>query len=146
MGIQFGDPSVPRYVTSATFHIGLMLGLFATVGTAFLVDKLGNFMFRRGYAKPFYVLGRRMHHVWIYILLPSCYLVFSYFLITGNIHPIWNMLWYRLALLLPVAGCCLAVDFIGDSRKASSTGLLRHEWIYTLIPAYILAFVVNVFI
>lgn len=146
MGIQFGDPSVPRYVTSTTFHFGLLLGLFAAIGAAFAVDKLGDFMFRKGYAKPFFVLGRRVHHVWISALLPFCYLAFSYFIITGNIHPILDLFWYRLALILPVVGFCLAVDFIGDSRKESSTGMLRHEWIYALIPAYILTFVVNVFI
>jgi hypothetical protein len=146
MGIQFGDPSVSRYVTSTTFHIGIAMGLVVAITTALAIDKLGSSMFRRGYAKPFFVLGRRVHHLWISILLPFCYLAFSYFIITGYVHPIWNLFWYRLALILPVVGLCFAVDFIGDSRKASSTGIFRHEWIYALIPAYIFAFVVNVFV
>ena len=146
MGIQFGDPSVPRYVTSATFHFGLLMGMLAALCASLALDKLGNFMFRRGYAKPFFVFGRRMHHVWIYALVPFCYLVVSYFMITGNVQLIWNLIWYRLALILPVVGFCVAVDFIGDSWKASSTGILRHEWVYALIPAYIFMFVVNVFV
>jgi ABC-type dipeptide/oligopeptide/nickel transport system permease component len=146
MGIQFRDPSVPWYASNATFHYGLVLGLFAAIGATFAVDKLGNFMYRRGYAKPFFVFGKRLHHVWIYALVPFCYVVFSYLVITGYIHPIWNFFWYRLALLLPVVGLCLTVDFIGDSWKESSTGIIRHEWVYALIPAYILAFVVNLYI
>lgn len=146
MGIQFGSPSVSRYVTSATFHIDLLIGLFVAVGTAFVVDKLGSFMFRKGYAKPFFVLGRRVHHVWISILLPFFYLTFCYFIFTGNIHPIWDMFWYRLAFILPLVGFCLAVDFIGDSWKGSSTGILRQEWVYALIPVYIFTFVFNVFV
>jgi hypothetical protein len=122
------------------------MGLLATIGAALALDKLGNFMFRKGYAKPFFVLGRRVHHVWIYALVPFCYMVVSYFMITGNIQLIWNLIWYRLALILPVVGFCVAVDFIGDSWKASSTGILRHEWVYALIPAYIFTFVVNVFV
>lgn len=113
---------------------------------ALALDKFGNLMFRRGYAKPFFVLGRRVHHVWIYALVPFCYLVVSYFMINGSVQLIGNLMWYRLALILPVVGFCLAVDFIGDSWKASSTGLLRHEWVYALIPAYIFGFVVNVFV
>ena len=146
MGIQFNDPSVPKYVSSAAFHYGLILGMLAAVGTTFAIDKLGNFMFRRGHAKPFFVFGKRLHHVWMYLLVPCCYLVFSYFIITGYVHPIWDLFWYRLALIAPVVGFCLAVDFIGDSLKASSTGILRHEWVYALIPAYIFMFVVNVFV
>jgi hypothetical protein len=122
------------------------MGMLAAIGAAFALDKLGNFMYRKGYAKPFFVLGRRVHHVWIYALVPFCYLVVSYFMITGNIQLIWNLIWYRLAFILPVVGLCVAVDFIGDSWKASSTGLLRHEWVYALIPAYIFTFVVNVFV
>lgn len=120
--------------------------MLAAIATALVVDKLGSFMFRRGYAKPFFVLGRRVHHAWISVLLPFCYVAFSYFIITGNIHPIWNLFWYRLALILPVVGLCLTVDFICDGRKASSTGIFRHEWVYALIPAYIFTFVVNVFV
>lgn len=146
MGIQFRGPSVPWYVTSVTFRIGLVVGLFAALAAALVLDKLGSFMFRRGYAKPFFVFGRRVHHVWVSILLPVCYLAFCCFIITGNIHPIWDLFWYRLALILPVVCLCLAVDFICDSRKASSTGIFRHEWVYALIPVYIFAFIVNVFV
>ncbi|MGP8057115.1 MAG: hypothetical protein ACLP9K_05905 [Nitrososphaerales archaeon] len=146
MGIQFGNPSISRYVTSTAFHIGAVIGLIAVVATALTIDKLGSFMFRRGYANPFFVLGRRVHHVWVSVLLPFCYIVFIYFMITGYIHPIWDLFWYRLALILPVVGFCLAVDFICDSRKIGSTGVLRHEWVYVLIPAYIFTFVVNVLV
>ena len=146
MGIQFGDPAVPRYVSSGTFHIALVIGMVIALFAAFTLDKLGNFMFEKGYAKPFFVFGKRMHHVWIYALIPACYLIVSYFLVDGSMQVIWNQIWYRLALIAPIVGFCVAVDFIGDARKTSSTGLLRHEWIYVLIPAYIFGFVVNVFV
>ena len=146
MAIQFTGPSVPPYVTSAAFRVGLVVGLLAAIATAMLLDKLGSFMFVRGYAKPFFVIGKRVHHLWISVLLPFCYLAFSYFIITGYVHPIWSLFWCRLVLILPIVGFCLAVDFIGDSRRSSSTGILRHEWVYALIPAYIFTFVVNVFV
>jgi hypothetical protein len=146
MGIQFGDPSVSKYVMTTTFHFELVMGMLVAIGTAFALDKLGSLMFRRGYVKPFFVLGRRVHHAWISVLVPFCYLAFSYFMITGRIHPIWNMFWYRFALILPVVGFCFAVDLIGDSWKSSSTGILHHEWVYALIPVYIFTFVVNVFV
>jgi len=87
-----------------------------------------------------------MHHVWIYALVPLIYLAVSYLIISGSMQLIKSEMWYRLALILPVVCICLTVDFLGDARKASSTGLLRHEWIYALIPVYVLTFVVNVFI
>ncbi len=146
MGIQFGDPPVPKYVSSTAFHFGLLVGMVVVVATTFAVDKLGNFMFRRGYAKPFYVLGRRLHHVWVYLFVPACYLAFCSLIVLGRIQLIHGMTWYRVGLVFPVLGVCLAIDFLGDKRKSSSTGLWRHEWVYALIPAYIFAFVVNVFV
>ena len=146
MGIQFGDPSVPKYVSSATFHLGLIAGLIVVVSTVFVLDKLGNYMYGRGYAKPFFVFGKRLHHVWIYAMVPLGYLAVTYFVVDGSVQLIKSEMWYRLGLVMPVLAVCLAIDFIGDSRKVSSTGLFRHEWVYALIPVYIFSYVVTVFI
>ena len=145
MGIQPGSPSVIQLTTSAAFDVGIVLGFFVAIVAAFAFDKLGNFMFRRGYAKPFYVFGRRMHHIWVYVLVPLGYLVLAYLVISGEAQLIRHLLWDRVALVMPVVGFCVAVDFIGDSwKKGGSTGILRHEWVYALIPAYIFTFVVSV--
>jgi hypothetical protein len=146
MGIKFGDPPVPKYVSSVAFHYGLAVGMVAVVAGVFLVDKLANFMYSRGYAKPFYIHGKRLHHVWLYAVVPAAYLAICSFMFQGSVQLVPGLQWYQLGMLLPLVGLCLAVDFLGDKRKACSTGLFRHEWVYALIPAYLLAFVVNVFL
>ena len=146
MGIQLGDPPVPKYVGTAQFDIGLVLGLIAVIAAVFAVDKLGNFMFRRGYAKPFFVLGKRLHHVWVYVLVPSCYLTICYFMFRGDVQVILGQFWYRIGFFVPLVAACLAIDFLGDKGKTSSTGLIRHEWVYALIPVYVFTFLVNVFV
>jgi hypothetical protein len=147
MGISFGKPpSMPQYFTSEAFHIDLFVGFLVTILTAFASDRLGTYMYRKGYAKPFFVLGHRLHHSRIAALIPICYLIFAYFMITGNIQLIRDLLWYRIALIPLFIGLCFAVDFFGDKEKVISTGVLRHEWIYVVIPVYIFAFVVNVFV
>ena len=146
MGIQFGDPPVPKYVGTAQFDIGIVLGLITVIAAVFAVDKLGNFMFRRGYAKPFFILGRRLHHVWVYALVPSCYLAICSLMFRGYVQVILGQFWYRIGFFVPLVAACLAIDFLGDKGKSSSIGLVRHEWVYALIPVYVFAFVINVFV
>ena len=121
------------------------MGLLVAVVAVFVVDKLGNFMFKRGYAKPFFVFGKRMHHMWIYVLVPLGYLAISFLVMSGDVQLIRHLLWYRMALFIPIVALCLAVDFVGDAlKRGASTGILRHEWVYALIPAYVFTFVVSV--
>ncbi len=147
MGISFGEPpSVPQYFTSTAFHIDLVLGFLVAVASAVVSNKFGDFMFSRGYVKPFYVLRRRIHHSWIATLIPVCYLALSYFVVGGSVQLVRSLLWYRLALILPVIVFCMTVDFLGDRRRPRSSGILRYEWIYAMIPIYIFAFVFNVYL
>ncbi len=146
MGFEFGDPSIPRYVSGTAFHIELTIGAVVALAATVAIDKVANFMFRRGYAKPFYVLGKRVHHVWIYGLVPACYLALSYLMLVGDVQLIRSLIWFRLSVLVALIGLCMSVDFVGDTWRKRSGGLIRHEWVYALIPAYIFTFLFVVFI
>jgi hypothetical protein len=147
MGIQFGDASTPAYVATKIFHVGVVVGFLAVIAGCIVVDKIANSMYDKGYAKPFFFRGHRIHHFWIYVIAPVCYLVIAALALTGHVQLMLNMIWYRLALLLPVIAGCVAVDFLGDGlRTGSKKVIIGHEWIYVLIPLYIVSCVFNVYV
>lgn len=144
MGISFGVPS-PLHDPLA-FHIGMVIGLAVVILTTILVDKLANCLFRRGYAKPFYLRGKRIHHVWIYMLVPSAYLFFSILLLMGYVEMIWSDMYLRVVSVFAVAGICMGFDFTIDKLwpKIRRDVIMHHEWMYTFIAFYVVAFVINV--
>lgn len=146
MGISFSDPSPPHFHDPLAFHIGMIIGLGVVIITTFFADKLGNYLFHKGYAKPFYIKGHRIHHVWIYLLVPGFYIFFSILILLGYVEMIWNDMYLRVVSVFLVAGICLAIDFIGDKfwPKIRRDVFLHHEWVYTAIGLYVVTFVVNV--
>ena len=92
----------------------MIIGLAVVIVTTLLVDRLGTYLFQRGYAKPFYVKGHRIHHIWIYLLIPGIYIFLSVLVLLGYVELIWNDMYLRLASVFVVGGVCLAIDFIGD--------------------------------
>jgi hypothetical protein len=146
MSLRFGTPVPPRIHNPQLFLLGIVVGLAVILFSTFVVDKLGTAMFKRGFAKPFYIRGHRIHHSCIYFLVPAGYglILALYFL--GYVKFIWADLWQHVAFTVLLVGATLAVDFIGDRYwpKIRRDVILHHEWIYTLVPAYILAFVVIV--
>jgi hypothetical protein len=148
MSIEFGRVTQPYISHPAIFFAGIMVGLAVVVLITFFADVLGTAMFHRGFAKPFYIKGRRIHHSCIYFILPAAYsiLVCLYFL--GYIRPDWSTIWMRLVDASVIAIVALAIDFMGDRYwpKIRRDVILHHEWIYTVIPFYIFTYVVNVVI
>ena len=72
MSLRFGVPSPPRIHHPEFFFAAIAISLAALLLTTFIVDKLGTAMFKRGFAKPFYIKGHRIHHDCIYfIVLPD---------------------------------------------------------------------------
>jgi hypothetical protein len=74
MGISFDPPQPPVFHDPSAFYIGMIIGLAVEIVATILADKLGTYLFHKGYAKPFYIKGRRIHHVWIYPLIPGFYI------------------------------------------------------------------------
>jgi hypothetical protein len=126
--------------------VGLLAGFEVLLITLFAVDQLGTFMYKRGFAKPFYLKGHRIHHVCIYYLAPAAYMVLSLMLLLGYVRIDFDGLWFRIASMFALVGMSLAVDFLGDRYwpRIRKNALWHHEWIYSLLPVYVLFYVVNV--
>lgn len=90
------------------------MGLAVVIVTTILADKLGTYLFHKGYAKPFYIKGHIIHRIWIYLLIPGFYIFFSILFLLGYAQIIWNDMYFRMISIFAVAGICMAIDFIGD--------------------------------
>ncbi|MHB8567774.1 MAG: hypothetical protein ACYC7D_07200 [Nitrososphaerales archaeon] len=148
MSIQFGRAVPPHLSHPATFFFGVMLGLAVIVASTYFADRLGTAMFKRGFAKPFYIKGHRIHHSCIYFMIPATYGILVGLFFLGYVQPVWSSLWVRISDAASLAAIALAIDFLGDRfwPRIRMDVILHHEWIYTLIPAYILTYVVNIVI
>lgn len=144
--LSFGVPEPPRIHDPIVFTGMLLLGLTCLLGIAFAVDKLGTAMYRRGFAKPFYLKGHRIHHSCIYYIVPLCYGAICALYFLGYIHFIRNDFLLHVGYSALVCGGCIAVDLIGDKYwpKIRKNVILHHEWIYAMIPAYIFTFIVYI--
>jgi len=148
MSLKFGIPEPPKVHDPQLFALGVLAGLGLIMFSTLVVDKLGTAMFKRGFAKPFYIKGHRIHHSCIYFIVPSLYGLFIGLYLMGYIQPIWTLLWFKIAYTSVLVAATLAIDFLGDKYwpKIRKDVFWHHEWIYTILPAYILVFVVNIVI
>lgn len=148
MSLKFGVPEPPKIHDPQLFALGILAGLAILMFSTLVVDKLGTAMFKRGFAKPFYVKGYRIHHSCIYFIVPSLYGLFLGLYFLGYIQPIWYLLWFKIAYTGVLVAATLAIDFIGDKYwpKIRKDVWWHHEWVYTILPAYILTFVFNIII
>lgn len=132
-------PLPPHFRDPALFIFEMLVGLAILLGVTVVVDKLGTAMFHRGFAKPFYVKGHRIHHSIIYLIVPMCYGAISVLYFLGYIVPIWSHLWTNLGYVAVMTTVCLVVDFLGDKfwPEIRKNVILHHEWIYSVIPAFV---------
>jgi hypothetical protein len=146
MSLKFGVPEPPKVHDPQLFALGVLAGLGLIMFSTLVVDKLGTAMYKRGFAKPFYLKGHRIHHSCIYFIVPSLYGLFIGLYLMGYIQPIWTLLWFKIAYTSVLVAATLAIDFLGDKYwpKIRKDVFWHHEWIYTILPAYILVFVVNI--
>ena len=144
MSLKFGSPHPPTIHHPQLFLLGALISLATILAATIIVDKLGTAMFKRGFAKPFYVKGHRIHHSCIYFLVPAGYGLLLGLYLLGYVQFVWSSLYSNLAFTVLLVAITLAIDFIGDKYwpKIRRDVILHHEWIYTLVPAYILAYVV----
>lgn len=148
MSISVGNPQPPHVADPQLMLGGLIIGSILIFGITILVDALGTAMFRRGFAKPFYIKGRRIHHSCIYLIIPVGYSILAGLFLLGYAQPIHNSFWMRVGYVGLLAGACLAVDFIGDRfwPEIRKNVILHHEWMYSIIPVYIFTNVVHIII
>jgi hypothetical protein len=120
--------------------MGISLGFLATVTFASLLDKFGDAMFKRGFAKPFYVKRRRLHHrSFLYVFLPSAYISLVLLIVLGFVKVVWGLLWPGLATTMVIGAACIALDLLWDRLTMTSVrwGIFHHELIYLAIPAFV---------
>ncbi len=118
MSLKFGVPEPPKVHDPQLFVLGVLAGLGVILFSTFVVDKLGTAMFKRGFAKPFYLKGHRIHHSCIYFIVPSLYGLFIGLYLMGYIQPIWTLLWFKIAYTSVLVAATLAIDFLGDKYLA----------------------------
>ena len=146
MSLGYGVPTPVRILHPELFIMGVMVSLSAILLATVVVDKLGTAMFKRGFAKPFYIKGHRVHHRCIYLFIPALYSVFLALYLLGYVRILWGSLYYNLAITVMILAITLSIDFLGDKfwPRLRKNVVLHHEWLYALVPAYVLTYVLVV--
>jgi hypothetical protein len=146
LDLNIGPHQPPRIDDPNLFFAGFTLGLVLLVYSTWLADKAGTAMYERGFAKPFYIWGRRIHHSCIYLIVPASYVILGTLFFLGYVQIVWGLLWIKLAFAGVIAGLAMAADFLGDKYwpRIRKDAVLHHEWIYTLLPAYLFTYVVHI--
>ncbi|HUI85551.1 MAG TPA: hypothetical protein VLY21_00150 [Nitrososphaerales archaeon] len=136
----------PRIGNPATFFLEFGVGLLFVLACTLFADILGTAMFKRGFAKPFYILGRRIHHNCIYVIVPVSYGIVGVLFLLGVVQIEWAAFWDKLAIAGLLATAAIATDVLGDRYwpRIRINAVLHHEWIYTLVPAYVFTYMVHV--
>ena len=119
-------------------YIGAMLGFVATLVAASVLNQLGNTMFRKGVAMPFFLGRRRVHHrAVLFRFLPAAYATLAALFLAGYIKIVWSLFSTGLLCTLVIAASCLVFDLCLDySRGGGRLGFLHHELIYLTVPAF----------
>jgi hypothetical protein len=128
--------------TGLNIYDGVAVGFVVIFVVSTILDRFGDAMFRRGVARPFYILGRRLHHRRFLLLgIPLLYASLAFLVLVGWVRVVWSLLWTGLAGTIVVAVACVAFDLALDytSTGGFRRGILHHELIYLLIPAYAFA-------
>ena len=118
----------------------LLAGFIIVVSSTVVLDKVGDFLYHKGIAKPFYLFGHRLHHRnFLLALVPATYLAVAMLIYMHYARVLWYSFWPSVEITLLLAGICLTVDFTLDaiSSVGKNRALLHHEWVYVVVPAYV---------
>lgn len=121
-------------------YFAILFGLGAIFVIATIVDKLGNVFFQRGFARPFYLRGRRIHHrVLLYRGLPVLYIMIVLLVLMGYVQVVWVSFWPGIEATFSVAAACMALDLTWDSLSSGvkKRAIIHHEWVYLAIPVFV---------
>ena len=119
-------------------YFGALLGFVATMLVASVLNQLGNSMFRRGVAMPFFFGRRRIHHRQVlFYFLPAAYTMLAALFLAGYVKIVWSLFSTGLLCTVVIAGSCLVFDLCLDySRGGGRLGFLQHELIYLTVPVF----------
>jgi hypothetical protein len=120
-------------------QLRLLAGFIIIVSSTVVLNKVGDFLYHKGIAKPFYLFGHRLHHRnFLLALVPATYLAVATLIYMHYARVLWYSFWPSVEITLLLAGICLMVDFTLDavSNAERTRALLHHEWVYVVVPAY----------
>jgi hypothetical protein len=122
------------------------IGFTFILAATWSIDRLGTAMYEKGFAKPFFIKGKRVHHSCIYLIAPASYTALVALFLLGYVHVLWSGLWIRLGYMVLIVTLSICADFLGDTfwPTIRKNAIVHHEWIYTILPVYLLTYVVNV--
>jgi hypothetical protein len=121
-------------------QLRLLAGFIIVVSSTIVLNKVGDFLYHKGIAKPFYLFGHRLHHRnFLLALVPATYLAVAMLIYMHYARVLWYSFWPSVEITLLLAGICLTVDFTLDaiSSVEKNRALLHHEWVYVVVPAYV---------
>ena len=123
---------------TGNIYFGVLVGFLATVVAALVLNQVGNTMFRKGVAMPFFLGRRRVHHrAVLFYFLPAAYATLVGLFFAGYIRIVWSLFSTGLLCTLVIAASCLVFDLCFDySRGEVKLGFLHHELIYLTVPAF----------
>ncbi len=126
-------------MTGQELQLRLIAGFIVVISATLVLDKVGDYLFHRGIAKPFYLLGYRLHHRnFLLAIVPAAYAAVGSLVYLHYFRVLWSSFWPSFEFTLLLAGACLLVDFTLDalSTVEKRRALLHHEWVYLVVPAY----------
>lgn len=126
-------------LTGQELELRLVAGFFVILSSTLLLDKAGDVLYHKGIAKPFYLLGHRLHHrSFLLSIVPASYVAVAALIYLHYMRVVWSSFWPSVDVTLFLAGACLALDFTLDalSSREKRRALLHHEWVYVVVPAY----------
>ncbi len=129
--------------------VGLIAGFAAILLLASLGDKLGDVMFRKGLARPFYLRGHRIHHRSVVLhAFPAAYVLVAALIVLGSVQVVWHSFWTSVEITFLIAAGCLLLDLALDRVSSSERerAVLHHELVYLAIPAYVFTHLLSVLV
>lgn len=118
----------------------LIFGFLVILFSATLINKAGDVMYRKGIAKPFYVMGHRLHHRSVLkTVVPAAYAAVAVLIYLHYMRIVWYSFWVSTGVAVLLTGLCLSLDMTMDAliARGKRTGLVHHEWLYLIVPAYV---------
>lgn len=134
-------------LTSLSVDVGLLAGFAVVMSVIVILNKAGDVLYRKGIAKPFYVLGHRLHHKRILTsIVPASYGAVALLVYLHYMRILWYSFWTGTEVAVLLSGVCLTIDMAFDalSSREKRMALLHHEWIYLLVPAYVFTHLVAI--
>ena len=138
------DAAPSRKLLVEELLLRLLAGFVVVLSSTVLVNKLGDLLYGKGIAKPFYLKGYRLHHRNLLPLVPASYVAVAALVYLHYVRVLWLSFWPSVEVSFGLVALCLVIDFSFDaiSNPEKRNALVHHEWVYVLVPAYALTHLV----